>query len=59
MPSKRNTYNLVACSDYSLRLCGENPCEFHLAVDDARRRGITIQALIEFRSAESDEYESE
>ncbi len=59
MPSKRNAYRLTACSDYSLRVCGDDPCEYHIAVDDAKARGITIQALIEFRNAEDDEYEKE
>lgn len=49
MPEKRNTYGLDACSAYSLRVCGDNPCEYHRAVDESKKRGITLQALMDYR----------
>lgn len=49
MPSKRNTHGLDVCTTYTLRVCGDNPCEYHCAVDESKKRGITLQALINYR----------
>ena len=59
MPSIRNTHGLIACTRYTLRVCDDEPCEYHMAVDEAKQRGITLDMLMHYRSIQSGERDEE
>jgi len=59
MPSKRNTHGLNACTDYSIRVCGETPCEYHQAIDEAKSRGISLANYMKYLEAQKDEQQEE